>query len=71
MQQSEILSISFYVLIGMNLVYALTAYPFGRLSDRVRHTRLLALGLAVLVAADAILACGSHWAWVWAGITLL
>lgn len=58
------------VLIGMNLVYALTAYPFGRLSDRVRHTRLLALGLAVLVAADAILACGSHWVWVWAGITL-
>ena len=32
------------VLIGMNVVYALSAYPFGRLSDRISHARLLALG---------------------------
>lgn len=58
------------VLIGMNVVYAAAAYPFGRLSDRMPHDRLLALGLAVLIAADLVLAYSNHWRWVWAGITL-
>ena len=58
------------VLIGMNVAYAVSAYPFGRLSDEVSHARLLALGLAVLVAADLALAYSNHWTWVWAGITL-
>ena len=58
------------VLVAMNVVYALAAYPFGRLSDRVGHRRLLALGLAVLIAADAALAWGNHGASVWAGIAL-
>lgn len=46
------------VLIAMNLVYALAAYPMGRLADRVSHGRLLALGLLVLIAADMVLAWG-------------
>jgi MFS family permease len=58
------------VLIGMNIVYAAGAYPFGKLSDRVSHTRLLAWGLVALIAADAVLASSSHWTWVWAGIAL-
>ena len=58
------------VLIGMNVVYALGAYPFGKLSDSVSHTRLLAWGLVVLIAADVLLASSSHWTWVWAGIAL-
>lgn len=58
------------VLIGMNVVYAAAAYPFGRLADRMRHERLLALGLAVLIAADLVLAHSNDWRWVWAGITL-
>lgn len=58
------------VLIAMNVVYALSAYPFGRLSDRVDHGRLLALGLAVLMVADFLLACGNHGMWVWPGILL-
>jgi MFS family permease len=58
------------VLIGMNVVYAISAYPFGRLSDRMRHDRLLALGLVVLIGADLLLARSSHWTWVWAGISL-
>jgi MFS family permease len=58
------------VLIGMNLMYAVSAYPFGKLSDSTDHASLLAWGLAVLITADVMLAWSSHWTWVWAGITL-
>jgi MFS family permease len=58
------------VLVGMNVVYALGAYPLGRLSDRISHRALLAAGLVVLIAADAVLAASSHWTWVWVGIAL-
>lgn len=58
------------VLVAMNVVYALAAYPFGRLSDRVGHDKLLVLGLLLLIAADAALAWSDHWTWVWGGITL-
>jgi predicted MFS family arabinose efflux permease len=58
------------VLIAMNVVYALSAYPFGKLSDSVNHNGLLSLGLATLVGADIALAYSNHWTWVWLGITL-
>jgi len=58
------------VMVAMNVVYSLTAYPFGRLSDRVSHAKLLASGLAVLVAADLVLASGDHWTIVLAGVLL-
>lgn len=58
------------VLIAMNVVYALSAYPFGKLSDSVNHTGLLTLGLATLIGADVVLAYSNHWIWVWLGITL-
>jgi len=58
------------VLIGMNVVYSLTAYPFGKLSDRMDHRVLLALGLLVLIGADAALAWSNHWGWVWLGVSL-
>jgi MFS family permease len=58
------------VLVGMNVVFALAAYPFGMLADKMRHTTLLAAGLAVLIAADAALAYRNDWPWVWAGISL-
>lgn len=58
------------VLIGMNVVYAAAAYPFGKLSDRMSHAKLLALGLATLIGADLALAYSDHWTWVWTGITL-
>ncbi|MFH1627745.1 MAG: MFS transporter [Pseudomonadota bacterium] len=44
------------MLVLMNVVYSLTAYPVGLLSDRLGRTGLLAAGLAVLVAADLSLA---------------
>ncbi|HMN74529.1 MAG TPA: MFS transporter [Burkholderiaceae bacterium] len=58
------------VFVGMNLVYALVAYPFGRLADRMSHRRLLAAGLAVLIAADVLLALGTNGAVVGCGIAL-
>ena len=58
------------VMVAMNGVYAASAYPFGRLADRMDHRTLLALGLAVLIAADLVLASGTHWATLLAGVAL-
>jgi MFS family permease len=58
------------VMVAMNLVYALSAYPFGKLSDRMSHKTLLALGLIVLIAADLVLAMNDHWGDVLAGVAL-
>lgn len=58
------------VMVVMNLVYALSAYPFGKLSDRMSHRKLLALGLAVLIAADLVLASNDHWGVTLAGVAL-
>jgi MFS family permease len=44
------------VLVVMNLVYALGAYPAGGLSDRMPARKLLFWGLACLIAADLSLA---------------
>ncbi|MFN5745413.1 MAG: MFS transporter, partial [Methylococcaceae bacterium] len=43
------------VMVVMNLVYSTSAYPFGRLSDRMSHAALLALGLLVLMVAELVL----------------
>lgn len=45
-----------FVLVVMNLVYALGAYPAGALSDRLGTRGLLLSGLAALIAADLSLA---------------
>jgi len=58
------------VMVAMNLIYAASAYPFGKLSDRVSHTKLLALGLIVLIASDLVLATNDHWGVVIAGVAL-
>ena len=44
------------VLVVMNLVYSIGAYPAGALSDRIDGRHLLVSALACLVAADLILA---------------
>ncbi len=44
------------VMIVMNLVYALFAYPAGAMADRVSGRILLQVGLGVLVLADLVLA---------------
>ncbi len=58
------------VMVAMNVIYAASAYPFGRLSDRMRHTTLLALGLLTLLAADLVLAANDRWSVVVAGVAL-
>ncbi|NOJ40432.1 MFS transporter [Bradyrhizobium australiense] len=44
------------VLVAMNIVYALAAYPAGVISDRMNRTAVLAGGILLLVAADIVLA---------------
>jgi MFS family permease len=58
------------VMVAMNLIYAASAYPFGKLSDRMSHQTLLVVGLLVLIAADLVLASSSHWAVVLCGVAL-
>jgi MFS family permease len=58
------------VLVVMNVVYAASAYPFGRLADRVSHGKLLAAGLAVLIVSDIVLAQARGLAAVTAGVVL-
>lgn len=58
------------VMVAMNLVYAATAYPFGRLSDRMSHTCLLRLGLVILIGADLVLAVNNHWGVILVGVVL-
>ncbi|MGP3038133.1 MFS transporter [Serratia nevei] len=58
------------VMVAMNLVYACSAYPFGKLSDRMSHKGMLKAGLLVLIAADVVLALSDHWAGVLFGVAL-
>ena len=58
------------VLVTMNIIYAASAYPFGRLSDAVSRRMLLALGAAFLIAADAVLATAGTPRQVFAGVIL-
>ncbi len=58
------------VMVAMNLVYASSAYPFGKLSDRTSHTALLVFGLIVLIGADLVLASGDHWPTILVGVGL-
>ncbi|MDP2368837.1 MFS transporter [Rhodoferax sp.] len=58
------------VMVAMNLIYAASAYPFGKLSDRVSHRKLLALGLVVLIAADIVLATFTSITGVLLGVAL-
>lgn len=58
------------VLVAMNVVYAIGAYPAGILSDRVAPKPLLRWGLLALILADAFLALGQGILSAFVGIAL-
>lgn len=58
------------VIVAMNLIYSLSACPFGKLYDRVSQRKLLALGPTVLIAAGLGLGTDDHWSVVLAGVAL-
>jgi MFS family permease len=58
------------VMVAMNAVYMLSAYPFGKLADSVSHARLLVAGLVFLVLADVVLAHSGRWPAVLLGVGL-
>ena len=58
------------VLVLMNVVFALSAYPMGRLADRMNPLGLLAAGLVVLVVADIALGMSSALATTAIGVAL-
>jgi MFS family permease len=51
------------VLVIMHLVYSISAYPFGILADSFDRRLQLAIGIAILIVADAILA-GATTVWL-------
>lgn len=58
------------VMVAMNIIYAGTAYPFGKLSDTMNHLKLLIIGLVVLLSADLLLASSKHWSTLLIGVAL-
>ena len=47
------------IMVVMNIVYAVVAYPAGALSDRIGRNSILFIGIAMLIVADLVLAFGS------------
>jgi MFS family permease len=58
------------VLVVMNVVYALFAYPLGALSDRIDRRLMLGLGFATLIVADIVLAFARNLWGVMAGVAV-
>ncbi len=58
------------IMVIMNIVYALSAYPFGKLSDKLGPKKILTLGLVVLIIAEIILAYSNSWPIVIIGVVL-
>lgn len=56
------------VLVLMNVVYSVLAYPLGRLADTMPHRGLLLAGIVPLVIADLLLARSGELPWVAAGL---
>jgi MFS family permease len=58
------------VMVVMNIVYALAAYPAGILSDRMDRIAVLMIGILFLIAADLVLGFAGSIAAVAAGVML-
>ena len=58
------------ILIVMNIVYVVAAYPAGMLSDRVDRAAVLMIGLGLLIVADLFLALSPGLTGVMIGVVL-
>lgn len=58
------------ILVAMNIIYSVSAYPIGWLSDRIRREWLLLAGIVVLILSDLTLGFGSNLTHVFAGVIL-
>jgi MFS family permease len=58
------------VLVVMNAAYAVSAYPAGKLSDRMDRWLVLALGAGLLIAADIVLAVSNSIAGAALGVAI-
>jgi len=58
------------VLVIMSITYALSAYPAGKLSDRIPRHQLLALGMLLLALACLVLALANNYWMLFFGIAL-
>lgn len=56
------------VLVLMNVIYAVCAYPMGKLADTMSHRTLLVAGIVPLIIADLLLAYDRHLGWIAAGL---
>jgi MFS family permease len=64
------LSLAPAILVAMNIVYSLSAYPIGWLSDRIRREWLLLAGIIVLILSDLALGFGTSLTHVFVGVVL-
>lgn len=58
------------ILVGLNLVYTLTAYPAGKLADNRNKDALLLWGMGVLVVAALLLGWNERWWGLALGVAL-
>jgi MFS family permease len=58
------------VMVVMNVVYSLSAWPAGALSDGIGRYRLILAGFAMLILADIVLALGNNVSTVMIGVAL-
>jgi MFS family permease len=58
------------VMVVMAIFYALSAYPAGWLSDRISRTKLLCMGMGLLILADLVLAGSGSFITMMLGVAL-
>ncbi len=58
------------VMVCMNIIFSVLAYPFGKLSDSMSHRRLLAFGIIVLFASNIMLSVNASIPFMLSGICL-
>ncbi|OLL27253.1 MFS transporter [Burkholderia sp. SRS-W-2-2016] len=58
------------VMVVMSLVYSVSAYPVGKLSDRLNHRVLLGMGLTFLIVADLLLGLGHSMLLLFVGVAV-